>query len=82
MDTTSLIAFIVTGFVIGGFAENPTRGVGPGLVGSILIGVVGGVVGGHLLGSIEFLPDGVIGSVIAAAIGAVGLLFIASKVRR
>lgn len=79
MDSTQLIAFAATGFVIGGFAVNPIAGAGLGLFGSILVGMIGGVVGGSLLSSVEIFAGGLVGAVAAAAIGSFLLLFTASK---
>ena len=52
------------------------KGGGFGLPGNILIGIVGGIVGGFLFRLLVIAAGGLIGSMVTAIVGAVGLLYV------
>ncbi len=81
MDPVNIIVMLVVGAIAGWLAGVIFSGRGFGLVGNIVVGLVGAVIAGFLLPGV--LPfDGIGGQVIAAAIGAIILLFIISLVNR
>ncbi len=87
MDVTSLVVGLLTGFLVIGVVAGwlaARRGHGGlGLAGSIGLGVLGAFAGGFLFGLAPLnLEDGLIGAPIAAAVGATGALWIASRFRR
>ena len=58
-------------------------GGGFGLVGDIIVGIIGAFIAGELFPRLGFaLGGGVVGAIIAAAIGACLLLFVVRLVRR
>ena len=59
------------------------RGSGYGILGDLVLGLVGGVVGGWLFSALNVPgPNGAIGELVVATIGAVILVFIAHTIRR
>ena len=82
MAIESLLVFILIGAIAGWLAGLIVKGFGFGLLGNILVGIVGAFLGGWLLGMLGFFPDGIVGSIITATIGAVVLLLIIRLVRR
>jgi uncharacterized membrane protein YeaQ/YmgE (transglycosylase-associated protein family) len=83
MFVLDLIIWLIVGAAAGWLAGIVVKGGGFGLLGNIGIGICGSVVAGiifPLLG-IAFFP-GLIGDVVAAAIGAIILLLIASWLKR
>ena len=52
------------------------KGGGFGLLGNILIGIAGGIVGGFLFRLLVIAAGGLIGSMVTAIVGAVGLLYV------
>jgi len=77
MDVMGLKIFIgaVAGCLAGAFMKNG----GFGLLGNILVGIVGGAAGGILLKSLATSSDGSIGTMAAAAGGAVALLSVIAR---
>ena len=72
-----LLWFVVIGAIAGWLAGRFMRGNGFGLLGDIIVGVVGSFVGRYLLSALSVeLGHGLFGSLIAAFIGAVLLLFV------
>jgi uncharacterized membrane protein YeaQ/YmgE (transglycosylase-associated protein family) len=57
------------------------EGGGLGLLGNILIGIVGGIVGGFLFRLLVIAAGGLIGSMVTAVVGAVGLLYVIEHFR-
>lgn len=74
-----LFWIILIGISAGFFAGKIMKGGGFGLVINLLLGLAGAFVGGWLLGVLGLdLGEGIIGSLIAATIGAVLLIFVVS----
>ena len=83
MDPQALIIWLIIGAVAGWLAGQVMSGGGFGLVGDIVIGILGAIVAGYLFPRLGWdLGGGVLASIIAAAIGACVLLFVARLVRR
>ena len=71
-----IIAWLIIGAIAGFLAGKIVKGGGFGLVVDIILGIVGAFIGGWLFGLMGLsLGNGLIGSIITAAIGAVALLF-------
>ena len=71
-----IIAWLIIGAIAGFLAGKIVKGGGFGLVVDIILGIVGAFIGGWLFGLMGIsLGNGLIGSIITAAIGAVALLF-------
>lgn len=81
MSLTSLIIFIVVGLVAGWLAGMIFKGSGFGLLWNLIIGVVGSFVGGFLFRLLGISFYGMVGSIIAALIGALIVLWVISKLR-
>ena len=77
----NLILFIIIGAVAGWLAGVIMKGKGFGFWLNLLVGIVGGFLGGWLCGSF-FSGLGIVGSLIAAVIGAVILLWIISLIKK
>jgi len=78
----SLIWFLVIGGLAGWLAGVIFKGRGFGVMANIGIGIVGSLVGGLLFGLLQISPSGRIGELVTATVGAVLLLFAASKFRK
>jgi len=72
----SWIITAVIGIVAGWLAGQISRNHGFGLWGDLIVGLVGSFIGNFLLNLIGMAPYGIIGSVIAATLGAVILLWV------
>ena len=71
------IWIVLIGIAAGFLAGKIMKGGGFGLVINLLLGLAGAFIGGWLLGVLGiYLGDGIVGSLIAATIGAVLLIFI------
>ena len=58
------------------------RGAGFGLIGDLILGLIGGLVGGWIFGALGVPgPNGTIGAIIVATIGAVILVWISHIIR-
>jgi len=80
MTLVSVLVFLAIGAVAGWLAGLIVKGGGFGLLWNIIIGIVGGVIGGWLFGS--FFGEGWVGQILTALLGAVILLFIASRISK
>jgi len=80
MTLVSVLVFLAIGAVAGWLAGLIFKGGGFGLLWNIIIGIVGGVIGGWLFGS--FFGEGWVGQILTALLGAVILLFIASRISK
>lgn len=69
-----LLFFLLIGLLAGWLASTVMRGRGLGLAGNLVVGVIGALIGGPLLRAVGLLPFGLLGSLIAAFLGAVVLL--------
>jgi len=78
----SIILTIIIGAVAGWLAGLIFKGKGFGLLINILVGIVGGWLGGWLFGKLGISSMGIIGSLVAAVVGAVLLLWIISLFKK
>lgn len=77
----SFIWFIITGAIVGWLAGLIIRGSGFGLLWNILIGIGGAFTGNFLFGLIGWEATNWIGKIAAGVIGAIVLLWIATKIK-
>ena len=70
----SFLYFLLIGLAAGWLAGQIMKGGGYGLVGDLIIGVIGAVVGGWLFGLLGLGPTTLLGSLIAATVGAILLI--------
>ena len=82
MDITGFIIFLVIGAGAGWLAGVSMKGGGFGLIANILIGIVGGIAGGFLFRLLVIAAGGLIGSMVTAMVGAVGLLYVIGHFRK
>ncbi len=73
---------ILIGMLAGYAAGVLMKGKGFGLIVNLIVGLVGGWLGGWLFGIIGLGPNNIVGSLIAAVVGAVLLLYIISLFKR
>lgn len=82
---TALIIILVVGAVAGWLAGLLVQGTGFGLLGDIVIGILGALVTGFLLPELGLaltFGGGILGSIIAAFIGAVILLVVVKLIKK
>jgi uncharacterized membrane protein YeaQ/YmgE (transglycosylase-associated protein family) len=82
MTLTSVIILLAIGCAAGWLAGVIWKGGGFGLIWNIIIGVAGAFLGGWIFNLLGISFGGVIGSFIAALVGALILLAIVNLVRR
>ena len=76
-----IIWFLLIGALAGFLAGKIMEGKGRGFWMNMVIGVIGAVIGGVVFDFFKVDVGGLIGSIITATVGAIILLFIASKIR-
>ena len=76
-----IIAWIIIGLVAGWLAHTILGGRG-GIFGNIAVGLVGAIVGGLIFDSLRIFPQGFIGALVSATVGAVVFLLIWRAIRR
>ena len=81
MSATGIIIFLLVGLLAGWLAGVIWKGGGFGLLWNLVIGVIGSFIGGFIFQLLGIHGYNIIGSIIAALIGALILLFIISKIR-
>jgi uncharacterized membrane protein YeaQ/YmgE (transglycosylase-associated protein family) len=78
-----IIWVILIGIAAGFLAGTIMKGRGFGWLINLLLGLAGALIGGWLLGILGLnLGDGIIGSLIAAVIGAVVLIFVVNLFKK
>ena len=83
MQMEAILVLLLIGGVAGYFAGLIVKGYGFGLVGNIVVGIVGAFIGATVLPRLGLFPGGdIIGQIISATLGAVGLLALIGLVRR
>ena len=79
LNPGGVLAWIVVGLIAGALAGRVVEGRGLGCLGDIVVGIVGAILGGLILGQLGLFtegPQGFLGTLIVAFIGAVILLAI------
>src|SRR3979411_3345147 len=77
LEPGGLFSWLLVGLIAGALAGRVVEGRGLGCLGDIVVGVVGAILGGLILGQLGLFtegPQGFIGTLIVAFIGAVILL--------
>jgi uncharacterized membrane protein YeaQ/YmgE (transglycosylase-associated protein family) len=77
-----IIWFLLIGLCAGWLAGQLTKGGGFGVLGNLIVGVIGAILGGFLFRLLGLGPTNLLGSLIAATVGAVLLLLILGYVNR
>ncbi len=74
-----LVGWIVIGLIAGWVAGRFMKGSGYGLFGDLGLGIVGAIVGGWVFETVapSAEPTGVIGTLIVATLGAIGIIAVA-----
>ena len=78
----AIISWLVVGLVAGWLAGQIMKGSGFGVVGNLVLGVIGAVVGGVLFSFVGLGPTNLIGSVIAATVGAIVFVIVVGLIKR
>ncbi len=78
----SFLWFLLIGLAAGWLAGKIMKGRGFGLVGNLVVGVVGAILGGWLFGALGLAPQGSLGSLITAVVGALVLLYIVGLIKK
>jgi uncharacterized membrane protein YeaQ/YmgE (transglycosylase-associated protein family) len=82
MTLTGLIIFLLIGAVAGWLAGRIMKSGGFGFLGNIVVGVIGSEIGGWVFFLLGIRAVGLIGSIIAAVVGAIILIAIVRRIRR
>ncbi len=83
MPVEAFLIWLLIGAVAGFLAGVVVKGYGFGVLGNIIIGIVGAVIAGALLPQLGLFPgNDLIGQIVSATLGAVGLLLVISVIRR
>jgi uncharacterized membrane protein YeaQ/YmgE (transglycosylase-associated protein family) len=83
MTVETLLIWIIVGAIAGWLAGLIVKGYGFGLAGNIILGIVGAFLGGWLFAQLNIvITPGLIGTIIAATVGAVVLLLLVRVLRR
>ncbi len=82
MSLSSIIIIIIVGLIAGWLAGIIWRGKGFGLAYNLIIWVIGSFLGGFIFRLVGISTYNIIGSIIAATVGALLLLFILSKIKK
>ena len=78
----NILLFIIIGAVAGWLAGQILKGKGFGFLWNLIIGIIGGFLGGFIFEQLGIAFYGIIGSLIAAVVGAVILLFIIGLLKK
>ena len=77
-----MLGAIIIGIIAGWLAGKLVRGAGFGLIGDLILGLLGGLVGGWIFGVLGVAgPNGTIGAILVATIGAVILVWTSHMIR-
>jgi uncharacterized membrane protein YeaQ/YmgE (transglycosylase-associated protein family) len=77
-----ILKMILVGAVAGWLAGQIWKGSGFGLLWNVLLGIGGAFLGGILLRFVGFYATNIIAQIIAALVGSLVILFVASRLRR
>jgi uncharacterized membrane protein YeaQ/YmgE (transglycosylase-associated protein family) len=76
-----VIIWIIIGLIAGWLATQILGGRG-GLLHNLAVGLIGAVVGGLIFDSLHIIPQGFVGALVSATIGAIVFLLIWRAIRR
>jgi uncharacterized membrane protein YeaQ/YmgE (transglycosylase-associated protein family) len=76
-----VIVWIIIGLIAGWLATQILGGRG-GLLHNLAVGLVGAIVGGLIFSSLHIIPEGFVGALVSATVGAVVFLLIWRAIRR
>ena len=83
MALEPLLVWLLIGAVAGFLAGVVVKGYGFGVIGNIVVGIVGAVLAGALLPRLGLFPGtDIVGQIVSATLGAIGLLVLISVIRR
>ena len=74
--------YLLIGLVAGWIANMIVKGGSSGLIVNLIVGIVGGLLGGWMFSWFGVVPTGTFGSLVAALVGAVVLLWIAAAINK
>jgi uncharacterized membrane protein YeaQ/YmgE (transglycosylase-associated protein family) len=77
-----LVWFLLIGLAAGWLAGQLSGKGGFGLLGDLLVGVIGAFLGGWLFGLMDITPNGKIGALVIATIGAFVLVVLVRLVKK
>jgi uncharacterized membrane protein YeaQ/YmgE (transglycosylase-associated protein family) len=78
----SVLAWIIIGAIAGWLAGVVVKGYGFGVVGNIVVGILGAGIAGFLAPRLGLYTQSTAGNIVAAALGAIILLFLIGLLRR
>lgn len=81
-DPVNIVWFLLIGLAAGWLAGLLVKGRGFGWVENLIIGVVGTLIGGFVFNQLGVNTGGTLGSLIAATVGAIILLYLLKFIRR
>ena len=73
----AILYWVVVGLIAGWIAGLVMKGSGYGVIGDIVLGILGAIIGGWLVGLLGLGANGLIASIIVAALGAIVLVCLA-----
>jgi uncharacterized membrane protein YeaQ/YmgE (transglycosylase-associated protein family) len=76
-----ILVWIIIGLIAGWLATQILGGRG-GLLHNLAVGLVGAIVGGLIFSSLHIIPEGFVGALVSATVGAVVFLLIWRAIRR
>jgi uncharacterized membrane protein YeaQ/YmgE (transglycosylase-associated protein family) len=76
-----IIAWIVIGLIAGWLAKQVLGGPG-GILHNLAVGLVGAIVGGLIFSSLHIVPEGFVGALVSATVGAIVFLLIWRAIKR
>jgi uncharacterized membrane protein YeaQ/YmgE (transglycosylase-associated protein family) len=76
-----VIIWIIIGLIAGWLATQILGGRG-GLLHNLAVGLIGAIVGGLIFFSLHIIPEGLVGALVSATVGAIVFLLIWRAIRR
>jgi uncharacterized membrane protein YeaQ/YmgE (transglycosylase-associated protein family) len=77
-----VLIWIIIGLIAGWLANQILGGRGGGLLYNLAVGLVGAIVGGLIFDSLHIVPEGFVGALVSATVGAIVFLLIWRAIRR
>ena len=77
-----ILWFLIIGLLAGWLAGKIMKGRGFGMIGNLIVGVVGSYMGGFLFRMAGLSAHGLIGSLIAATVGAIVLVWLVGVIKK